>query len=151
MKREEMFAGFSVSRGEDRFGEKIQFGGPGGEPSDCKVSGRDTGGAMCIFEFTGGSGGPRHLHYEQDEWIYVLEGEFTVELGKQKKRLRARAGESVFIPHKVPHAWASANRQRGRILNVYQPAGKMEEFFRKLSQPAVLKELPTIEQVQNKT
>src|SRR5438876_12056214 len=46
MKREEMFVGFSVAAGEDRFGERIKLGG---EPNDCKVSAKDTKGAMCIF------------------------------------------------------------------------------------------------------
>src|SRR5215470_11387979 len=50
----------------------FQLGGPGGEPIDCKVSAQDTNGAMCVFEFNCGSGGPRHLHYEQDEWIYII-------------------------------------------------------------------------------
>src|ERR1700704_3711963 len=38
--------------GKDRFGEHIKLGG---EPNDCKVSGLDTNGAMCVFEFTGKS------------------------------------------------------------------------------------------------
>src|SRR6202011_2575974 len=49
MKSEEMFAGFSVAAGNDRFGEHIKLGG---EWNDCKVSPQDTEGAMCIFEFT---------------------------------------------------------------------------------------------------
>src|SRR5437879_5011881 len=67
MKSEEMFVGFSVAAGDDRFGEHIILGGPGGEPIDCKVSAQDTDGAMSVFEFNCQSGGPRHLHYEQDE------------------------------------------------------------------------------------
>ena len=71
MESEEMFLGFSVAVGKDRFGEHIQVGG---EPSDCKVSAQDTQGAMCVFELTGGMwAGPRHLHHDQDEWIYVIE------------------------------------------------------------------------------
>ena len=69
MQSEEMFLGFSVAAGKDRYGEEIKLGG---EPNDCKVSARDTDGAMCVFEFTGGGGGPRHLHHDQDEWIYIL-------------------------------------------------------------------------------
>jgi DNA-binding transcriptional MerR regulator/quercetin dioxygenase-like cupin family protein len=127
MKNEEMFLGFSVAAGDDRLGEHIKLGG---EPNDCKVSARDTDGAMCVFEFTGMGGGPRHLHHDQDEWIYVIEGEFDFELGH--KRFRVGAGESVFIPRKVPHVWACVSGKPGKIINVYQPAGKMEEFFREL-------------------
>src|SRR4051812_25091395 len=50
MTSEEMFTGFSLAAGEARFGAHTTLGG---EPHDCKVSGRDTGGAMCAFEFAG--------------------------------------------------------------------------------------------------
>ena len=130
MKSKDMFVGFSVAAGKDRFGAPIKLGGRAGEPMDCKVSAQDTDGALCVFEFNCKSGGPRHLHHEQDEWIYVTEGQFEFELGD--KRFRIGAGESVFIPRKVPHVWACVGRKPGKILNVYQPAGKMEHFFREL-------------------
>jgi DNA-binding transcriptional MerR regulator len=127
MKNEEMFVGFSVAAGKDRFDERVKLGG---EPNDCKVSARDTNGAVCVFEFTGTGGGPRHLHHNQDEWIYVIDGKFNFEVGD--KRFRAGAGESVFIPRKVAHAWAHVDGKQGKIINVYQPAGKMQEFFSEL-------------------
>jgi len=85
---------------------------------------------MCVFEITGASCGPRHLHYDQDEWIYIIDGEFKFQVGD--KRFRAGAGESVFVPRKVPHVWACVSGEPGKIINMYQPAGKMEEFFREL-------------------
>jgi DNA-binding transcriptional MerR regulator len=127
MKTQEMFVGFSVGAGKDRFDERVKLGG---EANDCKVSAKDTQGAVCVFEFTGGGGGPRHLHHDQDEWIYVLEGKFNFEVGD--KRFRVRAGESVFIPRKVSHAWAGVSEKQGKLIDVYQPAGTMEEFFREL-------------------
>ncbi len=139
MKSEEMFAGFSVAAGADRFGKGVKLGG---EPYDCKVSAKDTDGAMCVFEFTGSGSGPKHLHHDQDEWIYILEGEFVFEIGG--KRSRASAGESVFIPRNVPHVWVCVSEQPGKIINVYQPAGKMEEFFRAVS---MAKGLPTRDDV----
>lgn len=143
MKTEEMFAGFSVAAGDDRFGEHVKLGG---EPNDCKVSAQDTNGAMCVFEFTGGGGGPPHLHHDQDEWIYVLEGEFVFHVGD--KQFRVRSGESVFLPRKVAHFWVCVSGQPGKIINTYQPAGKMEEFFRAVSK---CENLPTREDVVNKT
>ncbi len=129
MMTEEMFAGFRVAGGDDRFGERITLGG---EPYDCKVSGRDTAGAMCVFEFTGRGGGPRHLHYDQDEWIYVIDGEFDFEVGD--RQFRAGAGECVFIPRKVPHAWGCTADKPGKVIDVYLPAGGMEAFFREVGQ-----------------
>jgi DNA-binding transcriptional MerR regulator/quercetin dioxygenase-like cupin family protein len=147
MTTEEMFVGFSVAAGKDRFNEQIKLGGPGGEPNDCKVSGKDTDGAMCVFEFTGASGGPPHLHHDQDEWIYVVEGEFEFHVGN--KRFHLSAGESVFMPRKVAHMWGCVSGKPGKIINVYQPAGKVEEFFRELGKPP--KDLITAEQMVEKT
>jgi DNA-binding transcriptional MerR regulator len=144
MKTEEMFAGFRVDAGAARFGEKVTLGG---EPNDCKVSARDTNGALAIFEFHGSGGGPRHLHYEQDEWIYVLEGDLELEIGGKRHRLGA--GESVFIPRKTAHTWAAKNGRMARIINVYEPGGRMEEFFRAVGEP--FKDLPTLEQLVTKT
>jgi quercetin dioxygenase-like cupin family protein len=127
MEDKDMFAGFSVGAGEDRFNERIKLGD---EPNDCKVSSKDTNGAMCVFEFNGTGGGPRHLHYDQDEWVYVVSGEFQFEVGDEK-RLVVR-GESIFLPRNVRHGWACVDGKPGQIINVYQPAGKMEAFFREL-------------------
>ena len=57
-------------------------------------------------------------------------GELQFAVGE--KQFRAGAGESVFIPRKVPHVWACVGGKPGKIINVYQPAGKTEEFFREL-------------------
>jgi DNA-binding transcriptional MerR regulator/uncharacterized RmlC-like cupin family protein len=139
MKNEEMFAGFSVAAGKDRFNNRIQVGG---EPLDCKVSAQDTGGALCVFELSGMGCGPRHLHHDQDEWIYVIEGEFNFEVGD--KRFRVGPGESVFMPRQVPHAWAPVSDQPSKVINTYQPAGKMEEFFHVAGKP---KDQPQIHEV----
>ena len=142
MKSEELFAGFSVAAENDRFGEHIKLGG---EPNDCKVSAQDTDDAMCIFEASL-SGWPRHLHHEQDEWIYIIDGELDFVVGAE--RLRLTAGESIFIQRKTFHIWTCMSGRPAKIINVYQPAGKMEEFFRELS---TFKNLPTREDVINKT
>ena len=59
---------------------------------------------------------------------------------------RAGVGESVFLPRKVSHVWSPVGH--GKVINVYQPAGKMEDFFRVL---ANFKDAPTREQVINKS
>lgn len=145
MSTSEMFEGFRVAAGDDRFGDDVKLGdGEFGDQIACKLSGRDTGEATCIFEFVGNGGGPRHLHLEQDEWIYVIEGEFEFEVGG--RRFRLGPGQCFFIPRKVPHVWACASREPGRIINVYQPAGQMEAFFRTVtSYPG----LPTRDDVLN--
>jgi DNA-binding transcriptional MerR regulator len=142
MKDQEMFVGFTVGAGSDRFNKGFKHGGA---TSDCKVSAKDTNGAMCVFDFCGGGGGPKHLHHEQDEWIYIIDGEIEILVGQ--KKLRLREGESIFIPRQVAHVWGAAGKP-AKIVNVYQPAGKMEEFF---EQVGSFKNLPTHEQVVNRT
>jgi DNA-binding transcriptional MerR regulator/quercetin dioxygenase-like cupin family protein len=125
MNGEQIFAGFTVAAGDDRFGERVALGG---EPNDCKVSAGDTGGALCVFEFTGRGGWPRHSHHAQDEWLYVVDGEIECEVGD--RRLRLRRGESVFVPRAVAHAWAARGKAPATVLEAYQPAGRIEQFFR---------------------
>ena len=87
MKSQELFTGFSVAAGQDRFNEGFDRDG---STIHCKVSGKDTEGAMCVLELNGGW--PRHVNPDQDEWIYVVEGEVVLEIGKKRHRLGARVG-----------------------------------------------------------
>jgi DNA-binding transcriptional MerR regulator len=140
MKSEELFTGFSVGAGKDRFNEGFTHDGT---EIDCKVSGKDTAGAMCVLEVNN-TGWPRHVNRDQDEWIYVVDGDVELEIGKKRFRLGAR--ESMFIPRNVEHSWGS--QRPCRIINTYQPAGKIEEFFQAL---AKYEGLPTREQALEKS
>ena len=141
MKSDELFMGFSIGAGQDRFNDGFNRHGT---TIDCKVSGKDTGGAMCVLEVNN-TGWPRHVNRDQDEWIYVVDGEVDLEIGKKRFRLGTR--ESMFIPRNIEHAWATVTVPT-RIINTYQPAGKIEEFFQVL---AKLKDLPTREQAIEKS
>jgi len=141
MKSEELFIGFRVGAGKDRFNDGFTRYGT---TIDCKVSGKDTGGAMCVLEVNN-TGWPRHVNRNQDEWIYVLDGEVELEIGKKRFRLGTR--ESMFIPRNIEHAWAAVSAPT-KIINTYQPAGKIEEFFQVL---AKFKDLPTREQAIEKS
>jgi DNA-binding transcriptional MerR regulator len=142
MNSEELFTGFSVAAGKDRF--NVGFNRHG-STIDCKVSGKDTGGALCVLEVNN-SGWPRHVNLEQDEWIYVVDGEIELEVGKKRIHLGAR--ESMFIPRSVEHAWTGSGSAPVQIINTYQPAGKIEKFFQALGK---YKDLPTGEQAVNRT
>src|SRR5688572_23003335 len=74
-----------------------------------------------------------------------IDGEAELEIGKKRIRLGAR--ESMFIPRNIEHAWAAVSAS-AKILNTYQPAGKIEEFFQAL---AKYKGLPTREQAIKKS
>jgi quercetin dioxygenase-like cupin family protein len=116
-----------VPGGEDRQGEHHSIGI---STTDFKVLTQDSGGALFIFEHTNHKKGgpPRHLHHNEDEWFYVLEGAYIVEVGSE--RFQLRAGDSILAPRELPHAWAFAGDTSGKVLIAFAPANKMEAFFR---------------------
>jgi hypothetical protein len=38
----------------------------------------------------------------------------------------------VFVPRTVAHWWGSVGEQPSTVLEVYQPAGRLEQFFREV-------------------
>ena len=118
-----------VAAGEDRFGEHR---GLGISTIDFKVSPQDEDGLLILENTFHAKGGPaRHLHYDQDEWFYAIEGEFIFEIGQE--RFTLKSGDSVLGPRKIPHVWAHVGEARGRILIAFTPAGRMEAFFREVT------------------
>lgn len=124
--------GIRVNAGKDRFDKPISL--LEGDIFFTKVSSKDTEGDLYIFESTRDKKGgpPLHYHYEQDEWWYILEGEFLFKVGKEL--FTAKAGDSVFGPRMIPHAFAKTNEGTGRLLMAFQPAGRMEDHFKAVSE-----------------
>jgi quercetin dioxygenase-like cupin family protein len=117
----------------DRYGEQR---GLGVSSIQFKVVPEESNGLFMIENTFHTKGGPaKHLHYEQEEWFYCLEGEFVLEVGDD--RFTLHPGDSVLAPRMVPHVWAytgeSSGGNRGRILIAFMPAGKMEAFFREVT------------------
>jgi mannose-6-phosphate isomerase-like protein (cupin superfamily) len=112
---------------------------------DIKVSTLDTDGGLSVLEITSfDKGGPaRHLHHEQDEWFYVVEGEYVSEVGEERYELGP--GDSVLAPRKVAHVWAHVGEGTGRLIAALQPAGEIEAFFDNL---ATLGSSPKREELQ---
>lgn len=118
-----------VAAGQDRFGEHR---GLGISAIDFKVTPRESGGLFVLENTFHAKGGPaRHMHYEQEEWFYPLEGEFLFEVGSE--RFTLKPGDSMLAPRRVPHVWAHIGEGRGRILIAFMPAGQMEAFFREVT------------------
>ncbi len=119
-----------VAAGEDRYGEQR---GLGISTIAFKVCPQDSGGLLIIENTFRARGGPaRHLHFEQDEWFYAIEGEFMVEVGAE--RIPLKPGDSLLAPRRVPHVWAFTGNAIGRMLITFMPAGQMEAFFRQVTQ-----------------
>jgi mannose-6-phosphate isomerase-like protein (cupin superfamily) len=113
--------------GQDRFGRHRKVFGL--LPMDVKVAGADTGGGLLAIEQVDDrpGGPPRHVHHSQEEWFFVLEGEYVIEVGAE--RFELASGDSVLAPRGVPHVWAHTGPGIGRLLIGFQPAGEMEAFF----------------------
>ena len=119
-----------VPTGEDLFGEQRSLGI---SSIAFKVTPQTSDGLLIIENTFHAKGGPaRHLHYDQDEWFYAAEGDFIIEVGAE--RFRLNPGDSLLAPRNVPHVWAYVGDTRGRMLIMFMPAGKMEAFFREVTQ-----------------
>lgn len=132
---------FIVDAGKSRFGETVKFLGL--HPNDLKISSKDTSGQLSVFEYTGlGKAGPMlHVHFEQDEIFTVTEGEYRFVVGDATHVLTA--GQTIFLPRNIPHTWIQLT-DKGKMIYLLQPAGKMEEFFSLMNS---LKERPSKEEM----
>ncbi|NNE28991.1 MAG: cupin domain-containing protein [Saprospiraceae bacterium] len=96
------------------------------------LSGDSTGGRLEIFEdiVEAGVGPPRHIHHEQDETFFFLEGEFIVEVGGEI--FECQPGDVAFIPKGTIHAFKNVGDKPGRLRYVFSPALSMEAMFREM-------------------
>ena len=119
-------AGIKVGAGQDRFNKSRVIGV---SSTTFKVATSDTMGGLFVMEQSNATPGgpPLHLHHDQDEFWYVVDGEYIIEVGGQ--RYQAHPGDCVLGPRSIAHAWAFTGDFRGRLLIAYTPAGKMQEWF----------------------
>lgn len=124
--------GIIVKAGKDRFDKPISLFE--GDTFFTKVSTKDTNGDVYVFESTRiKEGGPSfHLHYDQDEFWYIIKGEFFFKVGEET--FTAKTGDTVFGPRNVPHAFSKIGEGEASILMFFQPAGRMEDMFKKISE-----------------
>ena len=99
-----------------------------------KSTAESTGGTVAVTENLAprGAGSPLHVHHNEDEWFYVIEGELTFWVGGEV--ITAGAGGFVFGPRDIPHTFMVSSEQ-ARFLLVVEPAG-FEGFVRAGAQPA---------------
>ena len=113
-------------------GRLIDIGGLG---VHFKVSGETTAGGISIVEHPMEAGRlvPPHVHHDEDEISYVLEGTFGVRVGDEVGE--AGPGSYVLKPRNVPHTFWNAGPKPARLIEIIQPAG-FEGFFEKLGEAA---------------
>jgi mannose-6-phosphate isomerase-like protein (cupin superfamily) len=81
---------------------------------------------------------PLHVHHAEDEGFWVLEGEVTFEVGRQK--IPAGPGDYVFGPRDIPHRYV-VGQDGCRMLFIFIPGG-FEELIREMGEPAATRTLP---------
>jgi quercetin dioxygenase-like cupin family protein len=122
--------GFKVNAGSSHSQEELNI--MGGR-FNCMISSHDTNGELLAYDTVRSEkGGPAfHVHHSQDEWFYIISGEFIAQVGEDKFSLKA--GDSAFAPRKIPHAFAKVSEGEAQMLVLFQPAGSMEDFFKQMS------------------
>ncbi len=97
-----------------------------------KLSKQETQGYHYVFEVITppGLGIPPHVHDREDEIVYVAEGEFGIMLGD--KNFKAYAGDEIYFPRHIPHAFQNNGSKAGKTIWTVVPGGNFEEFFDKL-------------------
>ena len=110
-------------------GERLEFGGI---TIVVHADAEATGGGFAVMEEVPPlSDTPMHMHADEDEFFYAVEGEHVITVGEQEHRLAP--GEGVFAPRGVPHAQRRVVAGEGRILLIVAPGG-FEGFFRRLAE-----------------
>lgn len=122
--------GFKVNSGEARYGTRYKMKGITLNVLDIKISSKDTKGELAVFEqngFTPKGGPPLHVHLYQDEFFYIVEGEYLFQVADEKYQMKP--GDTIFLPRNVQHAFVQLT-EKGKVIVSYMPAGKMEDFFK---------------------
>ena len=94
-----------------------------GQVVSMKLFGRETGQSVTLFEQSVPAGSKNswlHLHHDSDEVAWVLEGEFTFQIGDDV--ITGGPGSCAFMPRNVPHAWKNSGTVPGRVVFLYTPA-----------------------------
>jgi quercetin dioxygenase-like cupin family protein len=73
---------------------------------------------------------PPHIHPDQDEFIYLLEGVMDLQLGESESQ--ARPGDLVRMPRGAPHAYYNRQPIAARALFWVSPSGRLRQLFDQL-------------------
>jgi mannose-6-phosphate isomerase-like protein (cupin superfamily) len=117
----------AFARGRDT-GERLVFG----EITILvRVSSDESGSAFTLFEEVPPlADTPLHVHRDEDELFYILEGDHVIRVGEAE--FSVGPGDVVFAPRGIPHSQRRVVPGEGRELVLTSPGG-FEGFFRELA------------------
>jgi quercetin dioxygenase-like cupin family protein len=106
-----------------------------GDHYSFKVSSQETAGAFAVVEVTcfPKNGPPAHIHHQEDEALYILEGTFSVLLAGRS--FEVSAGDFVHIPKDTLHTYKNIGSGPGRFLVIFTPGG-FENLWREIGERA---------------
>lgn len=114
----------------------------GGFTCTYRLTGEDSQGANALMEVDLDPGtlfAPPHVHDNEDEWFYILEGSCQAQVGDEVVDLGA--GDTAFVPKGTAHTLVNSSDSPVRFLMGVTPAG-MEPFFAEIA--AALPEAPAL-------
>jgi len=99
------------------------------------VSPEQSGGTMALLDLVlpRGAEPPPHIHTNEDETFYLLEGQLEVRVGDTLTVLNK--GEAIFAPRNIAHSFRILTTQ-ARIVNLITP-GTLWNYFIEFSEPCV--------------
>ncbi len=108
-----------------------RFSGPQGRESDFTelvATSDQTGGSLGMFRQTIApkSGPPTHIHQTEDEFFYIVSGEFKVKVGD--RIMTAPAKSVMFVPRGTAHTFENVGTEPGVLLVGVTPGG-FEKMF----------------------
>lgn len=109
-----------------------------------KVGAGDSATGMSATEFTAprGFGPPLHVHSEEDELLYVIEGDIRLDVGDDS--VTAHTGTMVSLPHGIPHVFQveSTTARFITITSGRETSPSFDRFVSALGTPTDLAVLP---------
>ena len=99
-----------------------------------RARGRDTEGRFSLVDCltAPGQGTPPHIQ-EDAEAFYVLAGTYEIVVGEGLRT--CTAGDFVYVPPGIVHAFRNAGNAPARMLTVNLPSGMHEGFFTEAGDP----------------
>ncbi|MFD1277824.1 cupin domain-containing protein [Streptomyces kaempferi] len=98
------------------------------------LPGTATDNRLSLMEFADpiGHAPPHHIHEDEEEVWFVLDGEVTFFVGDQRHDLVP--GQVAYGPRGVPHSYLVRSPEGARIAALFSPA-RIEEYFRSNGTP----------------
>jgi len=109
---------------------------PNGATMQVLAMGAQTGDAVGFMQSTypPGTGFPMHIHHNEHETLYILEGKLLFVAGEDF-RVEAEPGTFIFGPRGMAHGFRALGSVPTRLVESFLPAG-LEKFFSSLDEMA---------------